>query len=257
MAEMGILVKTEVLSRICPHDEAFKQYPHRRRICSLCQTSFYKIALQSNSPEKAFRFLSSAHESLSKKESEALQKVIIDQKDAVWAYRLAEFSSVIDVDIAELEKIVIESKNLDYLVSFAAYAEKCNFKKLEKIILDSGDAKAVSSLIEVVSIKDLARCDLQRAEKIILKAKDPDLSYAFAVNVKKSNVKAHGKIVLKSPSDELIFRFARFVKGADVRLFQKRILKSKDLDVVYDFYKYVKGVEKKSLEKKLEGVYEF
>ena len=70
--------------------------------------------------------------------------------------------------------------------------------------------------INIIKQKFGDKIVIAKFEQNVLNAKNPKLSYYFAKDIKKSNIKAHGKIILDSKDPEYnylfcsLYRWCRF-----------------------------------------------
>ena len=79
----------------------------------------------------------------------------------------------------------------------------------------------------------------------LLKLHNLKLSQFFTVNIKGTDVKAHGQVIIDSEDLDYNYKFARDVKGANVRAHGQVIIDSGDLDYNCRFAK-IKGADVKS-----------
>jgi len=68
-----------------------------------------------------------------------MQKVILDNKDAKYAFIFAQ--NIPNSDIKALQSIVIESKKIKYITQFACFIKQADLKLLESLILKSKNVK--------------------------------------------------------------------------------------------------------------------
>lgn len=97
--------KNSVLARFCKHDKRFRSNPFRNLFCSICHVSFQDIVILSKDPQSAYLF----------------------SRDVKGA------------DISSLEKVIINSRNLVWVLDFARWIEGADIKALEKIVINSKD----------------------------------------------------------------------------------------------------------------------
>ena len=95
----------------------------------------------------------------------------------------------------------------------------------------------------IMKLKELGYADekiVKDFEVKLLKLHNLKLSQFFPVNIKGTDVNAHGQVIIDSKDLEYNYIFARDVKEADVEKSSQIIIDSGDLDYNYKFAKDVK-----------------
>lgn len=98
----------------------------------------------------------------------------------------------------------------------------------------------------IMKLKELGYPDekiVKDFEVKLLKLHNLKLSQFFTVNIKGTDVKAHGQVIIDSEDLDYNYKFARDVKGANVRAHGKVIIDSEDLEYNYKFASDVKGTD--------------
>ena len=85
--------------------------------------------------------------------------------------------------------------------------------------------------------------DVKAHGQVIIDSDDLDYNYKFARDVKGANVRAHGQVIIDSGDLDYNYKFAKDVKRANVRAHGKVIIDSGDLEYNYKFASDVKGTD--------------
>lgn len=131
--------KRKFLSRLCPHDEDFRNCLYKKNErCLLCNETYYSIVLNSQNPTYAYWYIRNCGY------SKPIEKIILESEDghiARWYAELPNYNGMTMSKevLRKLEDIVINSKDLSCIYDFAMYIKNSDIEKLEKAMIDSGD----------------------------------------------------------------------------------------------------------------------
>ena len=179
--------------------------------------------------------------------------------------------------IDNFEDTVLKSKN-PYLSYYFIDTLKINYieKHIESIIngkdnklmydtisLSNVDLQTRDELINaIIDSKDAYYCYLIAynyfkenssilLEQVVLEAKNPELSYKYALNIKGANIKKHEQVILDSNNAEWCYKFAKDIKNANVKALELVVYNSNNLEFITLFALEVKGADVKALATKV------
>ena len=92
---------------------------------------------------------------------------------------------------------------------------------------------------------------LTKLKKDILKNKDSELAYLFAMEFEDSD-KTLEKLVIKQNDAHFIYLFARDVFNANISKLENAIIKTENINEINNFADYVEGASRKKLLKKVK-----
>lgn len=169
-----------------------------------------------------------------------------------------------DSDITDLEKIIIDSKDIEANYMFMTKIENCMFDKHLKVILDSKNPE----YNYYVAFKfKLDNDTIKQIRKIIVDSKNVDYCYQFASDleyiydvddVSNIDITDLEQVVLDSMDLDYYYRFSKKVKNADVGLFQEYLLEiaqAEDIKYIFDFGVDVKGADLKKCRERIVELY--
>lgn len=178
--------------------------------------------------------------------------------------------------IDNFEDTVLKSKN-PYLSYYFIDTLKINYieKHIESIInsrdnkliydtisLNNVDLQTRDELINaIIDSKDAYYCYLiaynyfkennyAMLEQVVLESKNPELSYKYALNIKRANIKGHEQVILDSDSAKWCYKFAKDIKNANVKALELVVFNSNDLEIITQFAENIKGSDVNALAKK-------
>jgi len=163
-----------------------------------------------------------------------MQKVILDNKDAKYAFLFAQ--NIKGCDIKALQQLVVESKKVKYICKFACFVKQADRKPLENIILKSKNVKYAH-----MWLKHVKNTDVNKFKKIILDSGKP--RYLFELAKHLDDPKEIAKIedlIIECKSFTYIKLFAEKIKLADVDKLEQAVLDLDNAEEIKKFAKYVK-----------------
>jgi hypothetical protein len=163
-----------------------------------------------------------------------MQKVILDNKDAKYAFLFAQ--NIKGCDIKALQQLVVESKKVKYICKFACFVKQSDRKPLENIILKSKNVKYAH-----MWLKHVKNTDVNKFKKIILNSGKP--RYLFELAKHLDDPKEIAKIedlIIQCKSFTYIKLFAEKIKLANVDKLEQAVLDLDNAEEIKKFAKYVK-----------------
>ena len=179
--------------------------------------------------------------------------------------------------IDNFEDTVLKSKN-PYLSYYFIDTLRINYieKHIESIInskdnklmydtisLNNVDLQTRDELINaIIDSKDAYYCYLIAynyfkenssvlLEQVVLEAKNPELSYKYALNIEGANIKGHEQVILDSGNVKWCYKFAKDIKKANVKALEQVVFNSNNLEYITLFALEVKGSDVKALATKV------
>ena len=112
--------------------------------------------------------------------------------------------------------------------------------KLIQTIVDSKDANYCYLIAYNVYKGRNYDIDL---EQVVLEAKNPELSYKYALNIEGANIKGHEQVILDSGNVKWCYKFAKDIKKANVKALELVVFNSNNLEYITLFALEVKGAD--------------
>lgn len=168
-----------------------------------------------------------------------MQKIIIENEDAKYAYMFAQ--NIKNADVNALQKIVVQSEKIRYICKFACFVPGADIKKLESIIYESGKVKYAHMFIKYVK-----SADIEKFKSIILESKKPRYLFELAKHISNpeeiSNIE---DLIIDVRSFTYMRLMAEKIKGANVDKLERAVLDTKNMDEAVKFAKSVKNSKMK------------
>lgn len=170
-----------------------------------------------------------------------MQKVILDKKDAKYAFMFAQH--IKNCDIKALQNIVIESGKIKYITRFACHVKLADRALLEDLVIASKNVKYAHEYLKHVSSADINKfksliissgkprylfelakhCqnekDIRRIEDLIINSGSYTYIRLLAEKIKLADVEKLEQAVLDLGNEAEIKKFARFVRRSKMRQF--------------------------------------
>lgn len=163
-----------------------------------------------------------------------MQKVIIDQKDAKYAFLFAQH--IKNSDTKALQSLVVNSKNKKYICKFACFVKQADRKPLEAIILKSKNVKYAH-----MYLKHVKGADVTKFKDIILNSKKPRYLFELAKHIKDpADLAAIEDQIIESGSFTYMRLLADKIKLANLEKIEKAVLDSENTEEIKKFVKYVR-----------------
>lgn len=163
-----------------------------------------------------------------------MQKVILDQKDAKYAFVFAQ--NIKNSDVKALQKVVMESKDIKYISKFACFVKTANRRPLESFIIKSKNVRYAH-----MYLKHVKGSDVTKFKKVILTSKKP--KYLFELAKRLSNprdIAMIQKLIIESGSFTYMRLFAEKIKLAKVDKIEQAVLETNNTAEIKKFAKYVR-----------------
>lgn len=163
-----------------------------------------------------------------------MQKIILDNKDAKYAFLFAQ--NIPNADIKALQKIVIGSREIKYIYKFACFVKGADRKKLQAIILKSKNVKGAHTLL-----KNVRGTKVKKFKDIILASGRPRYLYELAKHLDDPEEIARIEdLIIETGSFMYIRLFADKIKQANIEKLEQAVLDSNNMEQIKKFAKYVK-----------------
>lgn len=163
-----------------------------------------------------------------------MQKLIIDKKDAKYAFLFAQH--IKNSDVKALQSLVVNSKNKKYICKFACFVKQADRKPLENIILKSKNVKYAHMYLK--HVKD---ADVNKFKDIILASKKPRYLFELAKHIKDlTEMSQIEDLVIESGSFTYMRMLADKIKIANVEKLEQAVLDSENTSEIKKFVKYVR-----------------
>lgn len=170
-----------------------------------------------------------------------MQKVVLDKKDAKYAFIFAQ--NVPNADVKALQNIVIDSKKIKYITKFACFVKQADRKQLESIIVKSKNVKYAHMFLKHVKGADASKFktiiinsgkprylfelakhltspdDISLIEDLIIEAKSFTYMRLMAEKIKRANVEKLEQAVLATDNGSEIKKFAKYVRKSKMKQF--------------------------------------
>ena len=163
-----------------------------------------------------------------------MQKLILDQKDAKYAFMFARY--VQNCDIKALQKVVMQSGKIKYITRFACHIRGANRKPLEKLIIQANKVKWVHEYL-----KHVKPVKIDRFKYIILSSGKPRYLFELAKHLTDpQDIKQVQDLIIASGSFTYMRLFATKIKTADVEKIERAVLDTENIEEIKKFARYVK-----------------
>lgn len=181
---------------------------------------------------------------------EQYEQTVLNSKNAELS--LFFIAKVKGCDINAHINNILESSDLDAMIAATSYAPDYEDKLYNKVITKSNGRKHPKHCLTTAENTNNIKL-ISRAEKVILKSKDPELCWAFAKNVTFADIKSLENVVLNSNDYGCMIKFAETIEEANVNCLANKILESKD--PLYN-YRFAHEVKEADIEKHAQVVIE-
>jgi len=163
-----------------------------------------------------------------------MQKIILEKKDAKYAFLFAQNISF--ADVKALQQVVMESKSNKYICKFACFVKNADRKSLETIILKSKSVKNAHMYLK--HVKD---ADVKRFKEIIVKSGKPMYLFELAKHLTDpKEITEIEDLIIASGSFTYMRLFAEKIKSSNIEKLERAVLDSDNVEEIKKFAKYVK-----------------
>lgn len=163
-----------------------------------------------------------------------MQKVILDNKDAKYAFLFAQ--NIKNCDIKALRKLVVDSRKTKYICKFGCFVKGADRKPLENVVLKSKNVKYAH-----MWLKHVRGADVNKFKAIILSSKKPRYLFELAKHLNnKTDIAQIEDLIIQTKSFTYMRLFAEKIKLANVEKIEQAVLDSDDVNEIKKFAKYVK-----------------
>lgn len=163
-----------------------------------------------------------------------MQKIIIDNQDAKYAYIFAQ--NIRNADIRALQKVIIRANDTKYACKFACFVPGADIKPLEKMVIRSGKAKYAHSFI-----KHVKHADINKFKSIILNSKKPMYLFELAKHTRDLKELAYIEdLVIAARSFTYMRLMAEKIPNANIEKLEQAVLDTNNTDEAVKFAKNVK-----------------
>ena len=139
-----------------------------------------------------------------------MQKIILDNKDAKYAFLFAQ--NIRNCDIKALQQLVVDSKKTKYICKFACFVKNADRKPLENIILKSKNVKYAHMFLK--HVKD---SDVNKLKEVILRSKKPRYLFELAKHLSSpKDISKIEDIIIETQSFTYMRLFAEKIKMANI-----------------------------------------
>lgn len=163
-----------------------------------------------------------------------MQKLILDKKDAKYAFMFAQH--VKNCDVKALQNLVMESGKIKYITRFACHVKNANRSPLEDLVIKSRKVKYAHEYL-----KHVKTADVNKFKEVILSSGKPRYLFELAKHLKDPKDVAHVQdLIIASGSFTYMKLFAEKIKLADVDKIEQAVLATENNDEIKKFAKYVR-----------------
>lgn len=184
----------------------------------------------------------------SKYVKDTFEDTVLKSKNPYLSYY---FINTLKVNYIEehIENIINSKDNkLIYGTILSSNVDLQSRDKLIQTIVDSKDANYCYLIAYNVYKGRNYDIDL---EQVVLEAKNPELSYKYALNIEGANIKGHEQVILDSGNVKWCYKFAKDIKGANVKALELVVFNSNNLEIITKFALEVKEADIASLATKV------
>lgn len=167
-----------------------------------------------------------------------MQQVIIKSKSAQYGILFA--INIINADINALQKMILESNDLEAICQLACYVPNVNIKKIQSIILNNPKSKKNAKWAHML-LKHVPEINPNKFKQVIFDSKKPRYLFELAKHLKnKKELLLIQDLIINSKSPTYIRMFAEKFDFADVERLEQAVLDSGDTKEIKRFALYVK-----------------
>ena len=164
------------------------------------------------------------------KEIEMEYKKALGEGDLLTCIEIAHKSHGVGIDVTKLSDAVIKSKNPFYSIHYVKWLKPKDIKPFENIILESGDARIAT--IFAVEHKD--KCDLDRIEKLILDKGDAYDCVDYVVGIDTKNHEAFKQKIIDEEEPYACYLYCLKFQpyGSKLKPFEDIVVENGDVNTV-------------------------
>lgn len=160
-----------------------------------------------------------------------MQKLILDKKNVKYAFFFA--LNIGNADIKALQNIVAESNKTEYITKFACFVKGADRKYLERFIKNAKYA--------TMYLKHVKGADANKFKEIIIQAGKPSYLFELAKHLSlPEDIERIENLIIESNSFTYMRMFAEKIKGSNVDKIEQALLDSNNSAEIKKFAKYVK-----------------
>lgn len=150
------------------------------------------------------------------KEEEKFEEITVEQIMGIVA--ILEYDKNKEL-CNEIQELIIKVADSELCLTLS-YFYWTDYKRLEDIIINSGDLEAIYLLA-----RDNDNANIPRLAEAIIASGNAEYNYKFAVNFEGLDIKRHGNEVIKSMNTWYNYLFAHEIENADIRAHGEVIIK--------------------------------
>ena len=164
-----------------------------------------------------------------------MQKLILDKKDAKYAFMFAQH--IKHADIKALQNLVIDSQKIKFITKFACFVKNAEHKPLEVLILKSKNVKYAH-----MYLKHVKTANINKFRQIIIESNKPRYLFELAKHYQTyKELEIIEDLIIASGSFTYMRLFAEKIKLANVEKIEQAVLDTDNNEEIKKFAKYVRG----------------
>jgi geranylgeranyl pyrophosphate synthase len=163
-----------------------------------------------------------------------MQKLILDKKDAKYAFMFAQH--VKNCDVKALQKLVMDSNKIKYITRFACHVKQADRAPLEDLVIQSDKVKYAHEYL-----KHVKTADVNKFKTLIISSGKPRYLFELAKHLKnQEDIDLVQDLIIASGSYTYMRLFAEKIKSANVEKIEQAVLDREDSEEIKKFAKYVR-----------------
>src|SRR3984957_6246539 len=163
-----------------------------------------------------------------------MQKLILDKKDAKYAFMFAQH--VKNCDVKALQKLVMDSNKIKYITRFACHVKKADKTPLEDLVIQSDKVKYAHEYL-----KHVKTADVNKFKALIISSGKPRYLFELAKHLKnQEDIDLVQDLIIASGSYTYMRLFAEKIKSANVEKIEQAVLDRENSEEIKKFAKYVR-----------------
>ena len=163
-----------------------------------------------------------------------MQKLILDKKDAKYAFMFAQH--VKNCDVKALQKLVMDSNKIKYITRFACHVKQADKTPLEDLVIQSDKVKYAHEYL-----KHVKTADVNKFKALIISSGKPRYLFELAKHLKnQEDIDLVQDLIIASGSYTYMRLFAEKIKSANVEKIEQAVLDRENSEEIKKFAKYVR-----------------
>lgn len=158
-------------------------------------------------------------------------------QDYVLCMKIAQKAQNFKIDLNQLGRAIIESKNPLYALYYVRMLKPKDKKPFENVVIDSENAR----IAYVYARENPHDCNVEKLEEIVLKNGDAQDSAYFVADVSGCNAEKHKAKILDEGDPYACYLYAKKMQpvGKELKQFEDVVIDSEDAEIGYQFAKDV------------------